>query len=83
MPQLLDLSLPQIRGGTGTIEQLRDFSDDFRPGRIGQAGQLLQMLRQQMPRRRPLARSANENGALGRRCERDDVSSDDDSWSRP
>jgi hypothetical protein len=83
VPQFLELPLPQVRRWARTIEQLCDLSDDFRARRIRQARQLLEMLRQQMPRRRSLQRSADENGALRWRCERDDVSSDDDSWSRP
>jgi hypothetical protein len=46
MSELLQLPLPQIGRGVRPIEELRDLPDDVRPGRIREARQLLQMLRQ-------------------------------------
>jgi hypothetical protein len=48
--QLLQLSLPEIRRRTRTIDQLREFPDDFSARRVGQTRQLLEMLRQEMAR---------------------------------
>ena len=76
MPKLLELPFPEIRRRARTIQQLRDLSDDLGARRVGEARQLLQMLRQQMSRGRPLERRADEDGALYGRGKGECFSSD-------
>ena len=76
--QFLELSLSEIGRRARPIQELRDLADDLGARRVGEARQLFQMLGQEMSRRRPLQRSADEDGALRGRRERDDFSSDGD-----
>jgi len=69
--QLLQLALAEVRCRTRPVEQLRDFSDDFRARRVSEAGELLEMLGEKVSRVRALQRRSDEDRALRGGRERD------------
>jgi hypothetical protein len=67
LAELLDLARTEIRGRIGTLELLRQRCDDSRTSRVGETGELFEMLPREMPVLRTLERSTDENRALFRR----------------
>jgi len=79
-PELLDLSLPQVGRGVGSIDLLRDGSDDDGTSGIDELLELLEVLIEIVARGRPFARRADKEGALDRRREGYQIAGDEGSF---
>jgi hypothetical protein len=58
------------------VELLRQLPDDGRAGRVGKTRELAQMFLERLARAGPLERSADEQGALDRRLDSDEIAGD-------
>jgi len=74
--ELLDLPLAEIGRRVRPVELLRERADDLGARRVGEALELEQVLIEMVLRARALERRADEERALDRRRERDDVACD-------
>jgi hypothetical protein len=74
--ELVDLPFPEVRGGVGTIDLLGDAPNDDGAGGICQLLELLEVLVDVVSRGRPLARRADEQCALDRRGDGNQLSGD-------
>jgi hypothetical protein len=68
--QLVDLARAQIRARVGTVDLLRELSDDDRASRVCELGELAQVIVRETTRAGPLQRGADEQRPFRRR--RDD-----------
>jgi hypothetical protein len=80
--ELLDLPFPEVRRGIRTIDLLSDASDDDGAGSVRELLELIEMLVDVVPRRRSLARRADEKRSLDRRGEGDQVAGDETTPSK-
>jgi hypothetical protein len=80
--ELVDLAGSEVGGRVRPIELLRQLADDGSAGSVSEEGQLAEVLARGVAIGRPLQRRADEDDALLRSLERDQIFSDEGKLQR-